>query len=183
MSRALSKDKRSPGDWYSTPAWAVRAILRLLPAPASVVEPAAGNGAILSEIKRMWPNTAARGIEIDPGRAEQCRAIGHDVGTDDFLLAPIRPADMVITNPPFSLALEFVQRGLETAPHVVMLLRLSFLASIKRAAFIREHSPDVFILSKRPSFSGGATDSADYGWFYWSPLSGKRWTLLDCEDR
>jgi predicted RNA methylase len=183
VSRALAKDKRNPGDYYSTPAWAVRALLRVLPAPTTVLEPAAGTGAILTEIKRMWPATAARGIEIDPGRAEQCREIGHDVVTDDFLLAPIRPADMVITNPPFSLALEFVQRGLATAPHVAMLLRLSFLASIKRAAFIREHSPDVFILSKRPSFSGGATDSTDYAWMYFGPLSGKRWTLLDCEDR
>ena len=73
----------------------------------------------------------------------------------------------IITNPPFSLAQEFLDKSLEEADVVIYLLRLGFLESINRKEFNTNNPPDhLVVLSKRPSFTGnGKTDSAAYAWF------------------
>ena len=48
------------------------------------------------------------------------------------------------------------------------LLRLAFLESVKRRPFWEQHPPAaVYVFTRRPSFTGGRTDSAAYGWFIW----------------
>jgi hypothetical protein len=60
----------------------------------------------------------------------------------DFLSEslPTKHYDVIFTNPPFSLAMKFVEKCLATADHVVMLLRLGFLGSADRANFFRRAS-------------------------------------------
>ena len=50
---------------------------------------------------------------------------------------------------------------------VVLLLRLNFLGTRGRAAFMRRHPPAVYVLPDRPSFTGKGTDSIEYAWFVW----------------
>jgi hypothetical protein len=74
--------------------------------------------------------------------------------------------DVIVTNPPYSLAEDFITQALKIAPNVVMLLRLNFLASEKRSRFMRAHTPDVYVLPNRPGFTtDGHTDSIEYAWF------------------
>jgi hypothetical protein len=82
---------------------------------------------------------------------------------------------VAISNPPFSLAQEFIDLCLQRATHTVMLLRLNFLSSEKRHEFMTNTRPDVYVLPNRPSFvGGGKTDSIEYAWFHWHPeASGK----------
>jgi hypothetical protein len=76
--------------------------------------------------------------------------------------------DVIITNPPFSLAKEFIDHSLKNAKCVIMLLRLNFLASIKRYEWWSGIPPTaLYVLSKRPSFTGSGTDATDYAWFIW----------------
>lgn len=96
-----------------------------------------------------------------PERARQA-----DFLTDDSCIDPER-YDVLLTNPPFSGAEEFLKRGLEVAEHVVLLLRLNFAASAKRAPLMHDHPPDVYVLPNRPSFTGKGTDSIEYAWFHW----------------
>jgi len=84
-----------------------------------------------------------------------------------FEWKPERPFDLAITNPPFRHAMEVVQWCLAHAERSVLLLRLNFLGSVKRAPFLREHTPDVYVLPNRPSFTGRGTDSVEYAWFDW----------------
>jgi hypothetical protein len=84
-----------------------------------------------------------------------------DLGSRRFAVA--------ITNPPFRLAQEFIDAALACADHVVMLLRLNYLASKGRWPFMSRHTPDVYVLPNRPSFTGGKTDSIEYAWFVWRP--------------
>jgi hypothetical protein len=77
------------------------------------------------------------------------------------------PLDVVITNPPYRQALDFVRWGRAHAPVTAMLLRLNFLGTAQRVAFLRDHPPDVFVIPDRPSFDGIGHDSIEYAWFVW----------------
>lgn len=84
--------------------------------------------------------------------------------------------DLIISNPPYSLAQEFLTKALEIAGKtpVAFLLRLNFLGGQKRAAFWREHEPDqIWISPRRPSFTGGGTDATEYAWMLWGHTKGR----------
>jgi hypothetical protein len=98
----------------------------------------------------------------------------------DFLSAAYQPDTYthVITNPPYSLAIEFVKRALVVATDTVtMFLRLQFLEGGERHWFFQDHPPTyVLIFSSRvtlwpvgheePEHSkrGG---TVAYAWFIW----------------
>lgn len=166
---------RHADDFYATPAWCTRAILSHLPESHTILDPCCGDGAILDVLAAERPNAQRLGIEIDDGRTETNKVKGHIVACADAL-GPSRWAggavDLILTNPPFGLAMEFVQRACDEVFHggtVAMLLRLPWLASQKRAPWLRENTPSVYVLPKRPSFTGKGTDATDYAWMVWSP--------------
>jgi hypothetical protein len=177
----------NPDDFFRTPAACVDLILPFLPTAGSVLEPCAGDGAIVAALRARGVD-CVDAIEIDEDRAAKVRAIGGDVLCSDALgpeAAGIWQAahGLILTNPPFSLAMEFVELALASQrPHrgtSAFLLRLSWLASSKRAAFHRENPSDVYVLSRRPSFTGdGKSDSTDYAFFVWGPGPRGRWAIL-----
>lgn len=220
---------RHPDDYYATPGWAVRAVLPLLvpqlPKRYMVLEPAAGEGAIVVEMLRngIDPDRLAA-VEIDQDRAvECCKAISGvrpeieaAVNHSDFRLYAAACArdgvgfDLVLGNPPFSLAMEFVQTSLAiTRPGgaTVMLLRVPWLGSQERAPWLRANTPTMNLLDRRPSFYEGAppkaqaglfgeqvtetvegvgTDNTEYAWFEWRLDGERRLTpptirILECE--
>lgn len=62
---------------------------------------------------------------------------------------------------------------------MAFLLRLSFLAGIKRYGLFQSMRPSkVNILSQRPKFGGSNIDSCDYAWVIWSKNPSDV-TLLD----
>lgn len=76
--------------------------------------------------------------------------------------------DVAITNPPYVESLRITNNLLYEARVVVMLLRLNFLAGEARADWMRAHTPDVYVLPNRPSFTeDGKTDATEYAWFVW----------------
>jgi hypothetical protein len=172
---------RNADDFYATPPWATRSILkalcrdRALYSPMAILEPSAGNGAIVDEIRAFgFPNEGIEAIEIDPNRADASGAQCADFLT----IAPDPRFDLVITNPPFSLALEFAKHALQflrPGGTLALLLRLNWLASGKRSEWLRDNTPSLYVLPKRPSFSAdGKTDATDYAWFVWRP------SVCDC---
>ena len=162
---------RQPDDHYATPAWATRAILPYLPSlrdePDGVVlEPACGEGAIARVLldAGVAPKRLVL-VDVDRDRAVAALAglpAGVTSNVEDFIAFAARysargvTARTTITNPPYSLAREFVDAALSIrAPGgvVAMLLRLNFLGSQKRAAWHRAHPADVYVLPRRPSFT------------------------------
>lgn len=187
MSRARAERKRRPLDDYPTPGWAIDVILPHLPLDGVVLEPACGAGAILAHLLDAGvPNALARGIEIDAGRAEEARALGVHVAAQDALdgdPGSWGSPHLIITNPPFRRALPFVERALrEVAPGgvVAMLLRIGFIEGKDRRPFHQAHPADLYVLSRRPSFTGGGSDTAAYAWWVWGPGRGGRYQVLAC---
>lgn len=80
--------------------------------------------------------------------------------------------DIIITNPPFNVAMEIIKKALDDVSdygYVVMLQRLNFMASKGRYKFFQQYMPEyIFIHSKRISFlDNKATDSIEYAHFVW----------------
>jgi len=79
--------------------------------------------------------------------------------------------DLIITNPPFNIALDIIQKALDDVKdggYVVMLLRLNFFGSKGRFRFWQENMAKYcFVHSKRISFTKGATDSIEYTHMVW----------------
>ncbi len=156
---------RTGPDFYRTPEWLIHAIeptlLERFPGGVRrALEPSAGDGAIMRELRRV-PVARWTLVEIQEEHQEGLCLLDvpqtFDVRIADFLSLPPEPVyDLVIGNPPFSLALEFVQRSLEWIhPHglVVMLLRVAFVTGGQdRSEWMRTHMPDGRPSPKRPSF-------------------------------
>lgn len=176
MSSTNRGRQRVRADNYPTPAWCVRRILEETNLPAgNWLEPCAGEGAIIRAVNRQRQDVSWTAVEI---RQEACRDLltlhAVDSVCANFLTLPPppHPYAVTITNPPFILAMQFVQACQAVSQHVVMLLRLNFLASEARSDFMRSTRPDVYVLPNRPSFvRGGQTDSIEYAWFHWHPES------------
>ncbi len=135
---------RPENDWYPTPPEATLALLRAESFTGSIWEPACGDGAICRVLASEGYHDVRASDLIDRGYGE---------APCDFLTST-RTADNIITNPPFTLAQQFVEKSLScTTGKVAMLCKLVFLEGQKRKAFF-ESTPlaRVHVFSKRVNF-------------------------------
>lgn len=186
---------RQPNDFYETPAWAVDAVLDVLGITDAfdgyVVDPGCGNGAIASRVAQRAPKADVRGIEKDETLLEQARStreasIAWELGDWLSWQADGVP-DLVIGNPPYKLADDFVKKALAVTAKkgiVAMLLRSTFLVPKARRELRKLAGlPNKFELERRPSFNGSGTDATEYAWIVWSPKGGGRWSVIEARDR
>lgn len=177
---------RHPDDFYATPSWVVDVLIdREGKLPGTILDPGCGDGALLAALRDRGMDTLV-GVELDPGRAKWAAITGADIHCQDFLTEPVPAFTSIVSNPPYSLAEEFVRRSLEhqAAPApCYFLLRLAFLAGQKRAkGDLWDYLAAVYVLPRRPSFTGKGTDSTDYAWFkFWrgSEFSGNGATFVN----
>jgi hypothetical protein len=163
--------REHPGDLYDTPPEAVDALLKVERLPSRIWEPACGIGNIVDVLRGAGHDVVATDLN-----QRGCPDSRFGV---DFLFPMVLPAidcDAVVTNPPFSLAEEFVVAAVERAPLVIMLLRLAFYESEKRTDIL-EHAGlariHVFAnrlpMMHRAGWRGRKASSAvPFAWFVWS---------------
>ena len=152
--------KRSKSDFYPTPPEATQALLNFLRLPkgTKVWECASGEDHM---VKVMEQN----GLEV----------IGTDIAKGvDFLQAEI-PDDVhwIITNPPFSLADEFVRKAASHEVPFAMLLKSQYWHAAKRINLFLDVTPAyVLPLTWRPDFLMGSRGGAplmECIWCVWLP--------------
>ncbi len=99
----------------------------------------------------------------------------------NYLEMPMLGYDVIISNPPFNLAIEFIKKAIsEVNEHglVIMLLRLNFWGSQTRLPFFEEYMPKYTVvhstrmgfkrhLTHLPPKERNATDSIEYAHFIW----------------
>jgi hypothetical protein len=163
---------RPRGAYYTPDALALacaRAVAGAVPSPLRILEPGCGGGAFLRAADKTWPSSPWRelvGVDLVPA----CEGPGKVCRTDLFSLSTAR-WDLIIGNPDFAIAEKTVRHCLSILPtggHLAFLLRISFLASRARAALYREHPLSAFWpIAGRPSFTGGGSDTSEYGLFLW----------------
>jgi hypothetical protein len=171
MSSTGRGGKRNESDYYPTPAWCVHRFLEKSTLPGGKwLEPCAGHGDIISAVSDTRDDVIWTANELRTDTEELLKPMVDTVHIGDYLnWQPTEHYRVVITNPPFSLAMEVIQKSLLVADWVVMLLRLNYLGTTERNPFFQEMMPDILVLPERPSFDGKGTDSIEYAWFVWMP--------------
>lgn len=168
-TRAQSIVGMSPGrnedDFYPTPPSATEALLCVEHFDGEIWECACGDGAMSRVLQ-------AHGYEV---RSSDLVDRGYGESPVDFLcVTPRKSVANVVTNPPYSLAEEFVRTALAISSNkVAMLLKLTFLEGEKRRRMF-ESTPlaRVHVFSRRltlmrngaPPRSGGMIA---FAWFVW----------------
>jgi len=196
LSSTGRSDVRRPNDNYPTPEWTThrfldRAVKTDIPLGGSIIEPSAGDGAIIEAFNshalvsaepRVWTACDLR-VECAPALHRLARKtfIGDFLRRAELLASAGQHFSMAISNPPFAIAEEVIRASMKLADWVVMLLRVNYLGSEKRAPWLATNMPDVYVLPNRPCFvvnkaagkrgNSTQTDSTEYGWFVWGPHS------------
>jgi hypothetical protein len=165
-------------DAYMSPPAATKTLLRHVPLPRRLWEPACGD---------------ARGI-VDPLRAHGHEVIGSDLvdygrpdcfWRRDFLMERKMPdgCEGIVSNPPYKLAEEFIAHALDLAPLVIMLLPFRFYEAgtgrTKKAAlrrYVLDEIPPAQLyvfrnrlpMMHRRNWTGRKASSAmGFAWFIW----------------
>lgn len=163
-------------DPYFTPPEASTALLNL-EAPKSIVwEPAAGNGAISRVLSQHGLKVVSSDI-TSYGNPEVTAGV-------DYLKEPLpEGVQSIITNPPYKLAQQFLEKALQEVPFVALLLRTNFLESVSRLPLFRRAPPSrVWISSRRlpmmhrQGWEGPeAPSNTCFAWFVWDSRLGSEW--------
>lgn len=134
--------------------------------PKRILEPGCGGGAFLRAAAIRWPAAHLTGIDLAP----HCEGPGEVLHGDVFGPMP-SDFDLVVGNPPFTHAEEFIHRGLELVKpggYVAFLLRMALAGGVRK--LIYPENPPWFLgpIVPRPSFTGGGSDKAqEYGLIIW----------------
>jgi hypothetical protein len=150
---------RNKSDFYPTPPEATQALLDFLHIPPSmrIWEPACGEGHMVEVMER-------NGLDV----------IGTDIqqGTD-FLTAELpEGVDWIITNPPFSLAEDFIKKCCSHDVPFALLLKSQYWHAARRLSLFLAHPPMyVLPLTWRPDFTfktrGKGSPLMDVIWCVW----------------
>lgn len=195
-SSAVMQQRNEPDDSlddFPTPPWGGRALCDYLHHTLGVVQPS----------MTCWEPAANRGY-LRRGLVDYFRYVAasdiHDYGAgfavEDFLFPSPNVATMVnwiITNPPFRLAHQFVDRSLDLAPNCAMLVRSAFLEGQARYERLFSKRPPSLILqfTERLPMNRGVcradmTTATAYCWLVWMPqdfrTTGFDW-LAPCRKR
>ncbi len=172
-SSAVMQQRSEPHDSlddFPTPPWATRALLaRLLPfgpVPKTCREPAANRGHMVRPLAEMFRSVKASDI-FD---------YGAGFSQADYLFGPDpEPVDWTITNPPFRLAEQFIDRARRTSRiGVAVIVRTAFLEGQARYDSLFSKTPPALVLQfaervvmhKGRLAPKGSTATA-YCWLVW----------------
>lgn len=169
--------ERVDNDFYATPLNATKAILNEVKLYGSILEPAAGQGHISKVLREYYPYSEIVSTDL----VQRGERFGIPIQSDiDFLTYEFnRKFDNIITNPPFNLAQEFIERALKLSNYkVIMFAKIQLLEGNKRRVMF-DNTPlkYVYVFSKRvnPLRNGEALDEKGkpwastmcFAWFVW----------------
>lgn len=161
-----SLGERQKEDYYATEPAATEWLCKLETFTNPILEPSCGEGHISKQLIKHGYDVVSRDL-VDRGYGEVA----------DYLTNNEKWEGDIITNPPYSKALEFVKHSLDiisSGHKVAMFLKLTFLEGKKRAEFFKNCPPrTVYISSSRlkcamnGDFNSIGSSATAYAWFVW----------------
>lgn len=165
-----SEQEREQNDYYATPPSAVEELLKRESFNKYVLEPAVGGGSIAEVLKSHGHIVQSMDI-VDRGYEGTEVRDFLQTSKDDLICSPD-----IITNPPYSIATEFVEHALDISMDsvkVAMLLKIQFLETKKRLALFRKYPPKfIYVFTNRIACAkngnfNGESSAVCYAWFVW----------------
>lgn len=167
------KEPRDSLDDFPTPPWGTRALCEALRsfgydlADKTVREPAANRGFMVRPLAESFGRVIASDVADYGG--------GYPLFDYIRGIGPIEEVDWTITNPPFCLAPEFLQRARQTSRiGAAFLLRIAFLEGTERFDRIYRDSRPAYVLQfseRLPMFRRRMcpteSTATAYAWFIW----------------
>lgn len=159
MNRGHSDDLQSPPE-------ALRTLLPYLNKRWTIWEPAAGKGNLVSALERFG-----------------CKVIASDISKGlDFLTVDVPRCHAIVTNPPFSLKDEFLERCFVIGKPFALLLPLTTVDSKKRRELIRRYGGmEVIVPNGRINFetpNGGSSSWFATAWWTWKLITVSDYDVL-----
>lgn len=193
-SSAVMQQRSEPHDSlddFPTPPWATRALCEFLQdigeplADRSCREPAANRGHMVKPLAEYFGSIEASDI--------------HDYGAgysvNDYLFGTLPDAiDWTITNPPFRLAEQFIERALATSRvGCAVIVRAAFLEGVGRYQRLYALRKPGYVLQftervvmHRGKLSANGSTATAYAWLIWfalpAELTGLHW-IAPCRKR
>lgn len=154
-------------DDFQTPVQALKPLLKFMPKNWIVWECACGRGNLVKGFREF-------GYEV----------VGSDAltGQSFFKYQPDK-FDVIVTNPPFSLKQEFLERAYSIGKPFAFLLPLTTFEGKKRQGLFQEYGIEVIMFDRRinfetPSGNGGGSWFAT-AWFTWGLKIGKQLNFVN----
>ena len=168
LAGSCGNRERIENDYYATPEESTEAILKEIKFNETdvIFEPSTGGGHIVEVLKKFYPNNKIitndliyRGYPLD--------------NQVDYLKEKICDCNITITNPPFKLAKEFIEKAIKTtSKYVIMFAKIQLIEGLDRYKFFQEHPPKyvyVFANRQNPLRNGNPLDE-----------NGKKWCSTMC---
>ena len=158
--------KFNDSDYYPTPKSLVWKLVEtgVLDKKQTIYEPAAGDGSITLALRDS-------GFTV---YEDDIRTTGKDFLTNESYNSQI------VTNPPFSLFDEFVEKAKESADLVVFIAKTNFFGAYKRwDKGVWKNLRDIYVFNRQVDYRTPVRDDGQFhvgnlitGWFVWD----KKWT-------
>lgn len=163
-----SKGERQKEDFYASHPEAGEWLMRLEKFDGPIWEPCAGQGHLSKVFE-------AHGYEV---KSTDLIDRGYGQGGVNFLNPSITEWDGdIITNPPFAIAQEIIEKALSIVPEgrkVCMFLRVLFLEGKGRRALFEKYPPkrvwvtsSRIVCAKNGDFESNTGGAQAYAWFVW----------------
>lgn len=158
--------ERADHDFYATDSRAIDELFKIIDKPTEVWECACGAGHLSKRMRELGVKVYSSDL-IDRG---------YGTPGIDFLAMCNLVAPVIITNPPYRYAKEFVLHALELGAEMVcMFLKLTFLEGVGRQELFQKYPPHtvaVFVRRIQVARNGDPemfkkSSAACYAWFIW----------------
>lgn len=163
---------RVENDYYATNPKAVEMLLTNYPFDAStILEPCVGEGHIANAINNFFVNKREiTGIDLVD------RGYPNTIVADFLTYETNKKWEGIISNPPYSLAMEFIEKGMELLEdngQMAMFLKIQFLEGAKRKEFFEKYPPKYIYVFRNRMATWNNGQPVD-------PKTGKKWATTMC---
>ncbi len=140
-------ERAKQAEFFETPTWAVKSILKKELMTLHIVDPCAGRGVLGKAAKEADHFVHEYDLNKWPGQPPSVHApfdyLGPMNDVSRTVKGAVGPAPFtVLMNPPFTLTIDFIERSFRLgARKIVMFQRLAFLESATRRGFFERMMP------------------------------------------
>lgn len=170
------ENERVENDFYATNPLAIKMLLKKYKFNGNrFLEPCVGNGNIIEVVKDECKNFSTfYGVDLID-RGYESTIIMDFFEWSKYFKENNRQVDAIITNPPFSMAQEFIEECMELLSdngQMAMFLKIQFLEGVKREDFFKKYPPKYIYVfrSRMATWNNGNERDPD----------GKRWATTMC---